>query len=336
MEGDGGQGILAGEGEGEDGGGGVALAEEQAGDGGSGHADEDRAADAPVEQDGDEDEAADGEEDADVVEVADLDGDGGTREELAVGREQRGGRHARGAAGDDAGFVEADKGEEQANADAEGVLHAEGDGVEEAFAEVDDGEQEEGRPADENGAEALFPGDGDGEGGQAKSDEGVFAHVGGDGDGAVGVEAHEEAAEDGGEDGGDGAGADGDTGVGEDGGVDDDDVGHGDESGQAAEHLDAERRAALADGEEAVEGGVGLGESHGEPPGIRSLRDCTMGDSHGEHGGHGGESGAGLCGMRGCGMWQAARGATFCSVVLHGRGGGVGDGDILRHLRHGR
>ena len=141
-------------------------------------------------------------------------------------------RRAGDAEGDDAGLVQADEGEEEADADGEAVLEGTGDGVGQPAAHLEDGEDGEEDAGEEDGAEGRLPGIAehldDGEG-----DEGVLPHVGGDGKGALGVDAHDQGAEGGGDDGGGHRRPARDTGRLQDRRVDDDDVGHGQEGGDA-------------------------------------------------------------------------------------------------------
>ena len=67
--------------------------------------------------------------------------------------------------------------------------------------------------------------------------------------GIVGERAHEDGAEGGAEAGGDGDGGEGHAGLVQDGGVDEDNVGHGDEGGEAGEGLGAPRGAVMGEGE---------------------------------------------------------------------------------------
>ena len=153
----------------------------------------------------------------------------------AAGAAQGRGRQPGGAAGDDAGLVEADQGEEQADPHREGVLQARRNGLGQPRADAGQCDQQEHDAAHEHGSEHLRPAGADR--GQAEGDERVLAHVGRHRDRPVGVERHQQAAEGGGEDGRDGAGTGRDAGEGEDRRVDDHDVGHRGEGGGAAEQL---------------------------------------------------------------------------------------------------
>jgi len=68
---------------------------------------------------------------------------------------------------------------------------------------------------------------------------GVEAHAGGEGEWVVGECSHENAAEGGAEAGGGGDGGEGHAGFREDGWIDEDDVGHRDEGGEAGEDFGA-------------------------------------------------------------------------------------------------
>ncbi len=91
---------------------------------------------------------------------------------------------------------------------------------------------------EEDGSEGGLPGDAhafdDGVG-----EVGVEAHAGGEGERVVGERSHEDAAEGRAEAGGGGDGGEGHAGFTEDGWVDEDDVGHRDEGGEAGEDLGA-------------------------------------------------------------------------------------------------
>jgi hypothetical protein len=208
------------------------------------HGQEDRSAYTVIQEHGDQQESADRQQDTAVGQIADLEGSRGRQQRARL----RHGERLRGQAGHEAGhdarLVEPDEGEEQADAGREAVLEAGRDRRGQPGADAqqrDDGEQHAGQ---EDGAQALLPGDA--ERGQAESQERVLAHVGRYRDGPIRIEAHEEAAEGGGQDRGHGARARGEAREGQDGRVHHDDVGHGEEGGQASHHLHARRGPALA------------------------------------------------------------------------------------------
>ena len=170
-------------------------------------------------QDRDKEEADDGEDGRWSVEVAESDG---------------GGR----AGDDDARVAESDEGDEETDASADCGVELMRDCCEEALADTRVRECEEDGAGEEDGAEGRLPGDvhgfDDGVG-----EVGVEAHAGSEGEWIVGERAHEDAAEGRAEAGGGRDGGEGHTGLGEDRRVDEDDVSHGDESGEACEDLRA-------------------------------------------------------------------------------------------------
>jgi hypothetical protein len=88
---------------------------------------------------------------------------------------------------------------------------------------------------------------------ERECDECVFAHVGRDGEGAVGVQAHQQAAKDGGQHGGDGARSRRQVGIRKDCGVDYNDVCHRGEGGEASEHLGPHAAAMFAQVENSLQ-----------------------------------------------------------------------------------
>jgi hypothetical protein len=130
-----------------------------------------------------------------------------------------------------------------------------GDGSDEALADAGEGEREEDHAGDEDGAEGGGPGDAhafnDGVG-----EVGVEAHAGREGERVVGGRSHEDAAEGGAEAGGRGDGGEGHAGFGEDGRVDEDDVGHRDEGGEAGEDLGAPVGGVVGEAEVVLETGA--------------------------------------------------------------------------------
>ena len=221
--------------------------------------DEDRALDLADPQGDDEDEA-DGEDEhrpAGKRAVApELDGDGrvcGVRDPL-----------------DEPRVDEADEGDEQPDADADGRLELGGHGMEDGLPEAGQHEDEDEQTLEDDEAHGVGPGHLAGDG---HRDEGVETEAGRQREGVVGGDAHEDrhdARHQG------GAGRDGrqvgaipraapEIGAGpildeaEDERVEDDDVGHREERDEAATDLTAHRRATLGDLEVSVQGAAGRG-----------------------------------------------------------------------------
>jgi hypothetical protein len=181
--------------------------------------DEHGGSDAEDLQGRDEEKAEDCEYRWRSVEVAESDGGGG-------------------AGDDDAGVAKTDEGDEEADASADRGVKLVGNGGDEALADSGEGEREEYDPREEDGAECCRPwnahpfDDGVGK-------VGVEAHAGGEGEWVVGECAHEDAAEGRTETGGGGNCRERHAGFGEDGWIDEDDVGHRDEGGEAGEDFGA-------------------------------------------------------------------------------------------------
>ena len=134
--------------------------------------------------------------------------------------------------------MEADEGDEEADAPSDSGVELVRDGGEQTLADSGEGEGEEYDAGEEDGSQGGLPGDAhledDGVG-----EVGVEAHAGGQGKGVVGDGSHEDAAEGCAETGGGGDGSDRHSSLREDGGVHEDDVGHRDEGGEAGEDLGA-------------------------------------------------------------------------------------------------
>ena len=153
---------------------------------------------------------------------------------------------------DDAGALQADDGEEQADAGRDRQLEALRDGVDHPLAdgrEADDQEQDAGQ---EHGAQRRLPGvahalD------DAVGEVGVEPHARRERHGIVGVEPHEGRAERRGQAGGDEHGPLVHAGVGQDRRVDEDDVGHGHERRQAGQQLGPDVGAVLFQFESSLE-----------------------------------------------------------------------------------
>jgi hypothetical protein len=143
-----------------------------------------------------------------------------------------------GIADDEAGVAKADEGDEEADAAGDGGVKLVGDGAENHLADAGGGEREKDDAGEKDRAEGGLPGDvhleADGVG-----EVGVEAHAGRERDGIAGDDAHEDGAEGGREAGGGGDGGQGHAGSREDGRVDQDDVGHGQERGDAGQDLGA-------------------------------------------------------------------------------------------------
>ena len=150
-------------------------------------------------------------------------------------------REGGGGAGDDeAGVEQADEGDKEADSARDRGVQLVGDGGQQALANAAEGEQKEEEAGEKDGAESGLPGDAhaldDGVG-----EVGVEAHAGSERERVVGQRAHQDGAEGRAEAGGGGDGGQRHPRNGEDGGVDEDDVRHGDEGGEAGENLDAPR-----------------------------------------------------------------------------------------------
>jgi len=156
---------------------------------------------------------------------------------------------------DDAGVAEADEGDKEADASADSGVELVRDGGDEALADAGEGEREEDDAGEEDGSEGGGPGDAhafdDGIG-----EVGIEAHARCEGEWVVGGRSHEDAAEGGAEAGGGGDGGERHAGFREDGRVDEDDVGHRDEGGQASEDLGAPIGGVCSEAEVVLETGA--------------------------------------------------------------------------------
>ncbi|MNZ56928.1 hypothetical protein D3C78_748880 [compost metagenome] len=140
------------------------------------------------------------------------------------------------AVDDNPGGFKTDQSEEQSDAGTHGMPQADRNAVEQPFAHPRQGQQHEQHPGDEHRAQRGFPGVAHGpDHGVGK--EGVEPHARRQAYWPVGVQAHQQAAKGGGDAGGDERRAVIDAGIGHDVGVDENDVGHGDEGGQPGDHL---------------------------------------------------------------------------------------------------
>ena len=145
------------------------------------------------------------------------------------------GGHAR-AEGDDAHVQDADVGHKDADAAADGVLQAAGDGLDDVLADLGDGDEDVQQAADEHHGQRLLPGEAQSEA-DGVDKEGVQAHAGGQSIGHIGHKAHDQGADHRGDDGGQEHGAPFHPRLAEQGGVDGDDVRHREEGGQAGHHF---------------------------------------------------------------------------------------------------
>jgi hypothetical protein len=116
------------------------------------------------------------------------------------------------------------------------VFQTIGNAVDDLFADLRECEEKEKDAGEEDDAESGLPGnaasDDDGVG-----EVGVEGHAGGESDRIVGPDAHDEGSGGGGDACGEENAIDGHAGFREDAGIDDDDVGHGHEGGEASEKL---------------------------------------------------------------------------------------------------
>ena len=141
-------------------------------------------------------------------------------------------------ADDQAGVAEADEGDEEADAAGDGGVELVGNGAQDHLADAAGGEREKDDAGEKDRAEGGLPGDvhleADGVG-----EVGVEAHAGRERDGIARDDAHQDGAEGRGEAGGGGDGGEGHAGRRKDGRIDEHDVGHGEERGDAGEDLGA-------------------------------------------------------------------------------------------------
>ena len=153
---------------------------------------------------------------------------------------------------DDLGVQQADEGDEQADAGRDGFLQGNRDGVEDGFADIGQGQDDENQAFKEDGGQGHFPGvahlqdDGKGE-------EGVQAHARCQGEGVVGKEGHAQRPDEGGQGRRREDGAFVHAGGTHDGRVDGQDVGHGHERRDASQDFRADRRAVFTQVKEPVE-----------------------------------------------------------------------------------
>jgi hypothetical protein len=156
------------------------------------------------------------------------------RRGVKVAEGDRGGR----AGDDDAGVAESDKGDEETDASTDCSVELVGDRGDEALADARKSQCEKDDTGEEDGSEGGLPGNTHAFN-NSVGEVGVEAHARGEGERVVGKSSHENAAEGGAEAGGSGDCGEGHAGFGEDGWVDEDDVSHRDEGGEAGENLSA-------------------------------------------------------------------------------------------------
>ena len=178
------------------------------------HAEDDGARHLPRRKPGDDEEACNGEQRLRLREVAELDQGGRVR------------RH-------EAGVLQADQREEQADAGGDAELEIERYGVDQPFADRRDRDQQEQGAGEEHDAKRELPIAAE-LGHHGEGEIGVEPHAGGKRDGVVGVEPHDGGRERRGEAGGDEHRAMIHAGLLEDRRVDEHDVGHGEEVARPA------------------------------------------------------------------------------------------------------
>ena len=181
------------------------------------HAEDDGAGDFARREPGDEQKAPDSEQDLRLGEIAELDeGDG--------------------VASDEAGILQPDQREEQADARGDAELQIQGKSVDQPFAQRRERDGQEQHPGEKHASKGELPiaaelrHHGEGE-------IGVEPHAGRERDGVVGVEPHDGGADGGGEAGRHEHGAMIHAGLFQDRRVHEHDVGHGEEGGEAGAEL---------------------------------------------------------------------------------------------------
>ncbi len=160
----------------------------------------------------------------------------GSRNGTALG----GGLRIAGSELDQADVQHAHVGHEQADAAADGVLQGLRDGQDDHLADLGDGDEDVDQAAQEHHAHGLLPAEAEAEA-HGVGEERVEAHAGGLGVRHVGEQAHDQGADDGRDDGGQEHAAPRHTRLRQDLRVDDDDVSHREERGQAGQNLSRRR-----------------------------------------------------------------------------------------------
>ncbi len=139
---------------------------------------------------------------------------------------------------DDAGVMQGNQRQEQADAGSNGRAQRQRDAVHDPFADAEDRQQEEQHRGEEHRAQRHLPGVAHVQD-HGVGEEGVQAHARRQGDRVVGDDAHGHRADGRGQAGGDEERALVHAGLAEDARVDEQDVGHGQEGGDARENLGA-------------------------------------------------------------------------------------------------
>ena len=132
--------------------------------------------------------------------------------------------------------LQADEGDEQSDAGGDGALEGHGDGVEDGFPHVGQGERDEDQALHKHGGQRHLPGIAHAAY-YGISKVGVQSHAGGKDEGIVGQQSHQDGCDQGGKTGGGEYGALVHTRGAEDVRVDGQDVGHGHEGGDTCHDL---------------------------------------------------------------------------------------------------
>ncbi len=192
----------------------VRSLDEQADDRSHEDADEDAALDLQDHEGAGDDDADDPEEGGSVRDVTEGD-EGGV------------------VVGDDAGVLQADEGDEQADTRADGLLQSAGNGAEQPAADFGNGKDNEQDTFQENSRKGELPGVTHAQA-YGEHEESVQAHTGSQCERLLGIESHHQRTDDGSQGGGGEHAAGRHAGKSaEDAGIHGQDVGHGKESGNA-------------------------------------------------------------------------------------------------------
>ena len=217
-----------------------------------------------------------GHKDADEQAPLDVTGHEPRREhEAATGQQRAGlgdmakGDHCSVVLYHDARVLEPDEGDEHADADDDGILEVHGHGINEQLADVRNRQQQEHDAGEEHRTEGHGPVQAE-DAADVVGEEGVQPHAGGHGHREIGPEAHGGAADDRGPDGCGNGGFLGDTRVREDARIDENDVSHSDEGGQAGEDFRFDGRSFFAQLENPFQYAFCLG--HGRSPVVEWFR----------------------------------------------------------------
>src|SRR5690606_26958947 len=184
-------------------------------------------------------------QDADHHGAGDLAGGQGADDEEAQGGQDRtgSGDFAQGDQGGrminhDAGVLQGDDGQEQADTGADAGTQRQRHAVDDPLADLEGRQQEEKHAGQEHGTQAHLPAVAHGQH-HGVGEEGVQAHARSQGDRVVGQQTHQGRADGGGQAGGNEHGALVHAGFRQHGGVDEQDVGHGQEGGETGQDLGA-------------------------------------------------------------------------------------------------